>query len=118
MTPPDKCPKCEAGQAESDWTAAYQCGTLLGSTGTFHHTQGCRAFAELRKPLDAERDQLVTEVDTLRTANAALVDRVKRLEEALSSIRDYWNKDNNERAMYDACWHAVNTASEALEAKP
>jgi hypothetical protein len=46
-----------------------------------------------------------------------LVDRIKRLEEALESIREYWNRDNNERAMEDACWHAINTASEALEAK-
>jgi hypothetical protein len=44
-------------------------------------------------------------------------DRIKRLEEALESIREYWNRDNNERAMEDACWHAVNRASEALEAK-
>ena len=44
-------------------------------------------------------------------------DRIKRLEEALESIREYWNRDNNERAMEDACWHAINTASEALEAK-
>jgi hypothetical protein len=43
--------------------------------------------------------------------------RIKRLEEALESIREYWNRDNNERAMEDACWHAINTASEALEAK-
>jgi hypothetical protein len=44
-------------------------------------------------------------------------ERIKRLEEALESIREYWNRDNNERAMEDACWHAINTASEALEAK-
>jgi len=44
-------------------------------------------------------------------------ERIKRLEEAVESIREYWNRDNNERAMEDACWHAINTASEALEAK-
>ncbi len=44
-------------------------------------------------------------------------ERIKRLEEALESIREYWNRDNNERAMEDACWHAINTAAEALEAK-
>ncbi len=43
--------------------------------------------------------------------------RIKRLEEALKSIREYWNLDDNERAMSDACWHAINTASEALESK-
>jgi len=44
-------------------------------------------------------------------------ERIKRLEEAVESIREYWNRDNNERAMEDACWHAINTAAEALEAK-
>jgi hypothetical protein len=44
-------------------------------------------------------------------------ERIKRLEEALESIREYWNRDNNERAMEDACWHAINTAAEALESK-
>ena len=44
-------------------------------------------------------------------------DRIKRLEEALESIREYWNRDNNNRAMIDACWYAIDTASEALEAK-
>jgi predicted phage tail protein len=51
-----------------------------------------------------------------RQLNAAN-ERIKRLEEALESIREYWNRDNNERAMEDACWHAINTAAEALEAK-
>jgi len=44
-------------------------------------------------------------------------DRIKRLEEALESIREYWNRDNNNRAMIDACWYAIDRASEALEAK-
>jgi hypothetical protein len=44
-------------------------------------------------------------------------DRIKRLEESLKSIREYWNRDNNNRALIDACWYAIDTASEALEAK-
>jgi hypothetical protein len=44
-------------------------------------------------------------------------DRIKRLEESLESIREYWNRDNNNRALIDACWYAIDTASEALEAK-
>ena len=51
-----------------------------------------------------------------RELNAAN-ERIKRLEEALESIREYWNRDNNERAMVDACWYAIDRASEALEAK-
>jgi len=46
-----------------------------------------------------------------------LINRIKRLEEALESIQEYWNRDNNERAMENACWHSINTASEALKAK-
>lgn len=45
---------------------------------------------------------------------AAAMERVKRLEEALVFISEYWNRDNNERAMEDACWHAVETAVAAL----
>ena len=40
-------------------------------------------------------------------------DRIKRLEEALESIQEYWNRDNNERAMENACWHAWRKAKEA-----
>ena len=51
-----------------------------------------------------------------RQLNAAN-DYIKRLEDALTSIGEYWNRDTNERAMEDACWYAVNTAADALEAK-
>jgi predicted phage tail protein len=44
-------------------------------------------------------------------------ERIKRLEEALESIREYWNRDNNNRALIDACWYAIDKAAEALEAK-
>jgi predicted phage tail protein len=51
-----------------------------------------------------------------RQLNAAN-ERIKRLEEALESIREYWNRDNNNRALIDACWYAIDKAAEALEAK-
>ena len=44
---------------------------------------------------------------------AAANDRIKRLEEALKSIQEYWNRYNNERAMEDACWNAWTKAKEA-----
>jgi hypothetical protein len=62
-------------------------------------------------------DQIADERDKAQQENKLLKQRIKRLEEALESIREYWNRDNNEGAMNDACWHAINTASEALEAK-
>ena len=46
-----------------------------------------------------------------------LLIRIKRLEEAVESIREYWNRYNNERAMEDACWNAIHTASKARKAK-
>jgi hypothetical protein len=60
---------------------------------------------------------IIRQQQILDEENLRLQDRIKRLEEALESIREYWNRDNNERAMEDACWHAINTAAEALEAK-
>ena len=51
-----------------------------------------------------------------RELNAAN-ERIKRLEDALVSIREYWNRDKNQRAMVDACWYAIDKSSEALEAK-
>jgi hypothetical protein len=53
----------------------------------------------------------------LHKENEALKQHIKRLEEALESIREYWSRDNNNRALVDACWYAIDTASEALEAK-
>lgn len=35
--------------------------------------------------------------------------------EALEHIREYWNQDRNDGAMFDACWEAINTADEALK---
>lgn len=82
MNTPEKCPKCGVSDVcVHDDLKIYACGTLVNAYGRFFHTGTCQAFAESRKPLDAERDQLATELQTLRTANAALVERVKRLEE-------------------------------------
>jgi hypothetical protein len=72
----------------------------------------------------AERDEAakvvekaLSELGQVARSRCALIDRIKRLEEALTSIGEYWNRDNNNRAMIDACWYAIDTASEALESK-
>jgi predicted RNase H-like nuclease (RuvC/YqgF family) len=69
-------------------------------------------------------EHLLDEIQRIRESNFHLREdcekqkqRIKRLEEALESIREYWNRDNNNRALVDACWYAIDTASEALEAK-
>jgi len=63
------------------------------------------------------RDTFWNAAVDLKKENDELKQRIKRLEEALESIREYWNRDNNNRALVDACWYAIDTASEALKAK-
>lgn len=46
-----------------------------------------------------------------------LEEHINRLEEMLTSISDYLNRNNNERVMADAWWYALNTVSKGLEAK-
>jgi hypothetical protein len=60
---------------------------------------------------------IIRQQQLLDEENLRLQDRIKRLEEALESIREYWNRDNNNRALIDACWYAIDKAAEALEAK-
>jgi DNA-binding transcriptional MerR regulator len=60
---------------------------------------------------------IIRQQQLLDEENLRLQERIKRLEEALESIQEYWNRDNNETAMENACWHAIDTAAEALEAK-
>ena len=71
-TTPEKCPVCKAVRAASEYAGAYKCGTMVSSSGKFHHTVTCHYFAELRKPLDMERDQLAERV---RMLEAKLADR-------------------------------------------
>ena len=47
-------------------------------------------------------------------ANAHLIAAAPDLLEALQNIAEYWNQDQNEAAMADACWHAIHTASAAI----
>ena len=49
---------------------------------------------------------------------ARMVDENMRLRAALESIDAYWNRDQNETAMANACWHAIETAQAALAPKP
>ncbi len=63
------------------------------------------------------QDRIKRLKDAQATKIRELQDRIKRLEEALECIREYWNRDNNQRAMVEACWYAIDKSSEALEAK-
>ena len=58
-------------------------------------------------PVEADYHEMIA------VADAAIAERAELLE-ALKSIEDYWNQDQNETAMADACWHAINTARAAI----
>ena len=68
--------------------------------------EGCPVVAELCAIERSEGNE--------EFANASLIAAAPELYEALESIAEYWNRDRNEDAMHDACWHAVNTAADAL----
>ena len=67
-----------------------------GSRKSYEARRSMEAFALLREELKAER---ALKADLL---------------EALQNIAEYWNQDQNEAAMADACWHAIHTARAAI----
>lgn len=94
------CPKC-GSPLKFDGSGVFTCGSYAPGVGKYQSIE-----CGLRERLAA----ITKERDTLQA-------RVKRLDDALVSIQEYWNRDNNEGAMQDACWHAINTAIDALETK-
>jgi hypothetical protein len=90
---PDSCPFCEAAvttmsdgkpcRASDGAWVAYECLTSLhaGQDQRISQSRPCEA---------AERARLITEVQTLRTANAALVERVITAELVLSDPHALW----------------------------
>ena len=51
--------------------------------------------------------------EMIAVADAAIAERDELLE-ALQNIAEYWNQDQNEAAMADACWHVIHTARAAI----
>ena len=110
---------------QSSEQAARAAYSGLQSTSTrLHEAAVACANAE------AERDALRAELDNIKQVEfqrrvekvaegwRGKCDRLEKeraeLLEALKSIEDYWNQDQNETAMADACWHAINTARAAI----
>ena len=60
----------------------------------------------------AARDELEERCATI--TDARLIAAAPDLLEALQNIAEYWNQDQNEAAMADACWHAIHTARAAI----
>lgn len=46
--------------------------------------------------------------------NWKLKARIEELEGALLQIKEYWNRDNNEQVMEDACWKVIEIVEGAL----
>jgi hypothetical protein len=80
------CPFC-AAEPKSNWgnqsVTFFTCGTMAVryDIGREDQTEQCAK---------AERKRLISELTALRTANAALVERVKRLEEAGDAMLNAW----------------------------
>lgn len=69
-----------------------------------------RAIAVLKRAIDAaENSNQAGENFVVGAANWEI------LRDALISIEEYWNRDQNETAMADALWYIVGAASDALK---
>lgn len=47
-------------------------------------------------------------------ANAKLIANAPNMLETLEHIVEYWNRDQNEKAIADALWHIIDVAEEAI----
>lgn len=96
------CPKCGSKPMDLPWNGWFECGSWKNpvSEDCFHN-KICAGMEQLRRPLDAQIQQLTSELDALKA-------RVKRLEEAGDAMAE------NEWTEYDLsdAWYA------AKEAKP
>jgi hypothetical protein len=72
---------------------------------------GCIAPADM-KCLAAARNALPSLLSDLEAAQK----REQVLREALVGIFDYWNREENHKAMADACYHTIDAAHAALAA--
>lgn len=64
--------------------------------------------------LEALRER-VAELEGDRTL---LANEVRRSEDLVVHLSEYWNKDDNEKAMSDACWHTADECDKYLDNRP
>lgn len=57
--------------------------------------------------LERERDAARAEIEAMREV-------IREAHDVFVNLSEYWNKDQNENAMADACWHTVETSHDAL----
>jgi len=70
--------------------------------------------AQIEDFKDGSKEEIALGTEGWRGKCDRLEKERAELLEALKSIEDYWNQDQNETAMADACWHAINTARAAI----
>lgn len=57
---------------------------------------------------------LKQQLEGLQEENTSLRKKLDELLETLDHITEYWNRDQNEHAMYDALWYIIETAKESI----
>lgn len=80
--------------------------TPTPETDAFKRTVGT-VWHDFAEKLERERDAAMAEIEAMREA-------IREAHDAFVDLSEYWNKDQNEKAMADACWHTVETSSDAL----
>ena len=71
------------------------------------HGQWSFTLRAKMKKLERERNAALAEVAAMRGA-------IKEAHDTFVNLAEYWNKDQNDHAMADACWHTVEMSLDAL----
>jgi len=99
MTPETPTPETDA---------AARRGAYIKALSLYYETNGKQlVHIDDARKLERERDAARAEVEAMREA-------IKEARDVFVALSEYWNKDQNENAMADACWHTVETSSDAL----
>lgn len=77
--------------------------------GNATEAQAEKAIAVLKRAIDAAENSNQAGEDFVVAAAAS-----QAMLDALISIEEYWNRDQNETAMADALWYIVGTAADAI----
>jgi hypothetical protein len=64
--------------------------------------------------LRAKMEKLELERNAARAEVEAMREAIREAHDTFVNLSEYWNKDQNEKAMADACWHTVETSLDAL----
>jgi len=113
----DRTDLCQAWADIAELTAERD--ALQAWAGPEMFRSDYRTASDMRAALDRAEASKSAEFEAHRMTQCerdAALAKLATAREALGSIEEYWNRDTNERAMQDACEHAIATASAALTA--